>query len=95
MTTPLLNEAAMRVIEEKVARLNGDRGDPLLAALRLKNLQEVQATIGKEIKRISALNSQVTLLISETAAIQALFDTAFAPTYPSPDLGRPGIMIIP
>lgn len=76
MTNPLLNERAMKLIEERLAVLNGNRGDPLEWALRRSHLKEVQALIGAEIARLSLVSANVTALEAQMTAIQGEIDAA-------------------
>lgn len=69
MANPLTNERAQRIMEERLAVLNGDRGDPLDYALRRRELQELQAFIGQEVRRLNVISATITALDANLAIL--------------------------
>lgn len=71
MSNVLTDQRAMRILEERLAVLNGDRGNPLDYALRRRELQELQAFIGREVRRLNLVSASITTLEGELATLEA------------------------
>lgn len=75
MKSPLLNDRSLAVMEEKLAVLNGDRGDPELAALRRNQLAALRALLAGLTQRANQVAAQLDVIDAEILALSGTVAT--------------------